>query len=395
MTMSRVDEEVGDSPMDSYEPIKRLAMVQIQPPRNPSKPFTSFGIKDILGPVHSSEYKNTPIKDKKLGEIEEGDKSRSSRDNKHKQSDSLNCCLENQVRSLKRSLCMSPDTSPSENFDKDNLESQQNHKPNATKRRASDHIKDFHCKSGCPVSEYNFLHDSKLHEPSRPETFRDSDDEHQHPLPDLPNSPAQLGLCSPPLDGRRFPLGSVRPRSALPEDFPSPAWNVDDTSKPVNLSTTKIVRPWDSDAGSLSPHAKGQQQPGGFGRIFTPTPGAILTASEASSDEEEISVDDDDPPPRRSLIAGLSSGSGRSMQTSITNVKNPTSCNKASSNSSRKKLQSVSPLDALMAMTSKTFEGLDTSGSSGKSQEQFFSFTALNCIKQLRHNGGGIIFCYP
>ena len=34
---------------DKYEPIRKLAMVQLHPPRNPDKPFTSFGIKDILG----------------------------------------------------------------------------------------------------------------------------------------------------------------------------------------------------------------------------------------------------------------------------------------------------------------------------------------------------------
>ena len=45
------DSEAGseDSCRDKYEPIRRLAMVQVQPPRNPDKPFTSFGIKDILG----------------------------------------------------------------------------------------------------------------------------------------------------------------------------------------------------------------------------------------------------------------------------------------------------------------------------------------------------------
>ena len=45
------DSEPGseDSCRDKYEPIRRLAMVQLHPPRNPDKPFTSFGIKDILG----------------------------------------------------------------------------------------------------------------------------------------------------------------------------------------------------------------------------------------------------------------------------------------------------------------------------------------------------------
>lgn len=33
---------------DRYAPIKRLALVQIHPPRNPDKPLTPFGISDIL-----------------------------------------------------------------------------------------------------------------------------------------------------------------------------------------------------------------------------------------------------------------------------------------------------------------------------------------------------------
>ena len=37
-----------DSLRDQYEPIRKLAMSQIVPPRNPDKPFTSFSIKDIL-----------------------------------------------------------------------------------------------------------------------------------------------------------------------------------------------------------------------------------------------------------------------------------------------------------------------------------------------------------
>ena len=40
----------GDGGRDQYEPIKRLALVQIQPPRNPNKPLTPFRITDILQP---------------------------------------------------------------------------------------------------------------------------------------------------------------------------------------------------------------------------------------------------------------------------------------------------------------------------------------------------------
>lgn len=38
----------GDGISDKYEPIRKLSMVQVQPPRNPNKPFTSFRINDIL-----------------------------------------------------------------------------------------------------------------------------------------------------------------------------------------------------------------------------------------------------------------------------------------------------------------------------------------------------------
>ncbi|KAL4231198.1 Transcription factor lbx1 [Mactra antiquata] len=38
----------GNGTSDKYEPIRKLSMVQVQPPRNPNKPFTSFRINDIL-----------------------------------------------------------------------------------------------------------------------------------------------------------------------------------------------------------------------------------------------------------------------------------------------------------------------------------------------------------
>merc|ERR1711964_565429 len=43
-----------ESCTDQYEPIRKLAMVQLQPPRNPNKPFTAFSIKDILGHRHTT-----------------------------------------------------------------------------------------------------------------------------------------------------------------------------------------------------------------------------------------------------------------------------------------------------------------------------------------------------
>ena len=43
----RVDS--AESIRDQYEALRKLAMVQVGPPRNPNKPFTSFSISDILG----------------------------------------------------------------------------------------------------------------------------------------------------------------------------------------------------------------------------------------------------------------------------------------------------------------------------------------------------------
>ncbi|GFO36913.1 transcription factor lbx1 [Plakobranchus ocellatus] len=373
--MSRLDEEVGDSPRDSYESIKRLAMVQIQPPRNPSKPFTSFGIKDILGSIHSVDHPDEPLKKRELGEIDNlasKDKNQCKQDRQQDQCQILSRCLGNQMRSLKRSSCLSPSPSPSDDFEKDTFDSHHNIKTNAAKRQArKSTTKDMNSnRDSSSALECNFLQNSKFHEAFKPELFRGGDGEHQIPMPDLSISPAQLGLCSPPLDGRRFHQGNNRSRSVLSEELPSPAWNHDDSLKPVNLSTTKIVRPWDNDTCSLSPPPKRQQQQHPRKLFTPPSSGVILTASEASSDEEEeISVDDDEPPTRGSLIAKLTHTQGHVITAGGNSVKNSTNTNKnsnSSSSSNKKKLQSVSPLDALMAMTSKTFEGLETCGSSGK-----------------------------
>jgi homeobox protein LBX len=39
----------AESIRDQYEALRKLAMVQVGPPRNPNKPLTSFSISDILG----------------------------------------------------------------------------------------------------------------------------------------------------------------------------------------------------------------------------------------------------------------------------------------------------------------------------------------------------------
>ncbi len=45
---SRRSQYASSRDQDRYAPIKRLAMIQIQPPRNPNKPLTPFSITDIL-----------------------------------------------------------------------------------------------------------------------------------------------------------------------------------------------------------------------------------------------------------------------------------------------------------------------------------------------------------
>lgn len=47
-----------ESCRDQYEPIRKLAMIKIHPPRNPNKPFTSFCIKDILSPNSQVHQRN-------------------------------------------------------------------------------------------------------------------------------------------------------------------------------------------------------------------------------------------------------------------------------------------------------------------------------------------------
>ncbi|XP_059169120.1 transcription factor LBX1-like [Physella acuta] len=277
MTMSKVEEDEG---RDNYEPIKRLAMVQIQPPRNPCKPFTSFCIKDILGaPNAGAEDKHNSFEDRS------------------------------------------------------NTQSQAHHKPHNHQTPQRDNHHPRH-KTAQRATELNRLHaDMRNNSGQNVARGRNSYSGKEGQLLNLCKSEysresfrAALSI-SPPL---RSPING-RGKSMLP-GLPSPLQQLTHRSmlhlspqtKPVNL-TTKIVRPWDN----LDPE---ETSPVSIRTSSTPCAGAILTASEASSDDEdeEITVDDDDPPPK--VI--------------------PTS-----------KKSSVSPLDALMAMTSKTFEGLEGSGS--------------------------------
>ena len=56
--------EPGETGKDKYESLRKLAMVQVQPPRNPNKPFTSFRINDILSERSKNSQKKTSNQDK-------------------------------------------------------------------------------------------------------------------------------------------------------------------------------------------------------------------------------------------------------------------------------------------------------------------------------------------
>lgn len=51
---------------DGFAPLKRLAMVQVQPPRNPNKPLTSFFISDILFSRREAEERIIPPKNQDI-----------------------------------------------------------------------------------------------------------------------------------------------------------------------------------------------------------------------------------------------------------------------------------------------------------------------------------------
>ncbi|KAL8572678.1 hypothetical protein ACOMHN_049807 [Nucella lapillus] len=95
----------------------------------------------------------------------------------------------------------------------------------------------------------------------------------------------------------------------------------------VSLNGARIVRPWDPSPSS--PDTEISSDDG----VDTYQDSAL--ENEEEEEEEEISVDDEEPP---SVRLGLSKGDK----------------------------SGVSPLDALMAMTSKTFEGLDAPDSAGE-----------------------------
>ena len=62
---------------DRYAPIKRLAMVQIHPPRNPNKPLTPFSISDILDKEAASATAKRQRKNKDDGPREKKEQRKS------------------------------------------------------------------------------------------------------------------------------------------------------------------------------------------------------------------------------------------------------------------------------------------------------------------------------
>lgn len=301
MTMSKVEDDVG---RDKYEPIKRLAMVQIQPPRNPSKPFTSFCIRDILG---GSNPNNKRRHDEGQGFLPP-----SSNKTKHANSDDV----------IVKRLC-------DESSDKLSA---------AVGGRRTDEL----------------LYLNKM------EHYKDS---FRSALSISPPLISPIGLLHKGMVGSVASPLHLQHRDFL-HSHPHHHLNPRPQNKPVNLTTTstRIVRPWDTHrTPSTSPSTK-TTSPITTSMTTTTTRRRRRTTSEdcGSSDEEdedeEISVDDDDTA-ESSTGGRLSSGSRESVTTATA-----TSGSKSGTGSSK----SVSPLDALMAMTSKTFAGLDNGGGAGE-----------------------------
>ncbi|CAG5133569.1 unnamed protein product [Candidula unifasciata] len=263
MTMSKTEEDDG---RDQYEPLRRLAMVQLQPPRNPGKPYTSFCIRDILG-IASMESETNIQK----------------------------CSNPNSHNELGDHRPQKP-------------------KPRGPAGEQSEFVKTHNqpCRHDGNQKKGSIGRDT---EAEMMNTCR----KEKHKLALKPSLSLMSLNRSAVSNGRHRPTVSGL-TSSCQYLAHSDLLHIAAHNTPVNL-TTKIVRPWNNDLEAPSPSANS--------RSSAQTPGTILTASEASSDEdEEISVDDDEPP-----IKSLACSSSK---------------NKA-----------VSPLDALMAMTSKTFEGLD------------------------------------
>lgn len=114
----------------------------------------------------------------------------------------------------------------------------------------------------------------------------------------------------------RTPITAASPSHSYPPNL-SPSARIHVSA--VSVNGARIVRPWAPSPSS--PDTEISSDDGGD------------TYQDIDDDDEEISVDDDEPSPR--LRAAKTGKSG------------------------------VSPLDALMAMTSKTFEGLETPDAAG------------------------------
>ncbi|XP_076461894.1 uncharacterized protein LOC143294327 [Babylonia areolata] len=97
----------------------------------------------------------------------------------------------------------------------------------------------------------------------------------------------------------------------------------------VHVNGARIVRPWDP-----SPSSPGDADISSDDGVDVYQDSAVENEEE-EEEEEEISVDDEEPSPTGATRLGVSASSGKGDKSG------------------------VSPLDALMAMTSKTFEGLD------------------------------------
>lgn len=388
MTMSKV-QETGP---DSYGPSKRLhhsAHGQAQPAsRNSTKTFTSFSIDSILGSSPHREH---------ISDTTNNEEGLYADQNSHKFENAKFIKLDHKIdhKSDRGDENIVEKHSNNVRKNRNNEDNSHNHSHYHSHSKQYNHTASHQANNNHPspkltINKYN----SNRSHTFTPESKTRNDDNRvriesvdspipKHPSPGFMNGKqikdfggllnltqahqingfrAALALSPPlisPLAG--FPkmllpgLSSpfhFDPRTIIPHQHISPTVRPNSTNNisatapnrlragtgsPNTTNNAKIIRPWDNlnHRHDLSRSPLSRTPP-------SQTNMAAPSASEASSDEEEeISVDDDEP-----------------MVTTTTLS--------ATSNKNNKNKSSVSPLDALMAMTSKTFAGLDKSGGSGK-----------------------------
>lgn len=259
----------------SYDPIRRLALARLPPPRRPAttnKPFTSFCIRDILG-----------------GDVDREDSSRLSETSSSSPSNPL--------------------TPRSGNGNENNSSRGGNSKTHTSylSRSATHGVRsgsregtgvEWKSREGASASKTLISHNVSKSTPSTTLTNRTlgSNGEHGRSRPSVVSPPPQPCTLSS--------LNSTSLKVQVPA---------------VSLNGVRIVRPWAPSPSSPDTELSSDDGIDSYHEHMNDN-------EDDDDNEEEISVDDDEPMPRQRK-GGNKSG--------------------------------VSPLDALMAMTSKTFEGLE------------------------------------